>query len=226
MTKLCGIYALTHAATGRKYVGQSIDINYRIRYHSYAYGGQKIAHSIRKHGFHEFSWEILELCAIEDLNAKEAYWIKQFCCISPNGFNLTTGGQQAQRISEETRLRMSQASTGRKQTDFTKQRLKEINCGRSLTQEHREKLSKSHIGHKPTAQTIELRRLKNTGRTHSDEAKLKMRKPRSIPRSAEHCAKISASNTGRKHTAETKAKMSATKAANKLLRQGISATTA
>jgi len=110
MTELCGIYLLTHVETGRKYVGQSKDILERIKYHSYGYGDQKIARSIRKYGFNAFVSDVIELCSVESLNTREQYWITQFNCLSPYGFNLTTGGQQAQKISEETRKRMSIAN--------------------------------------------------------------------------------------------------------------------
>lgn len=225
MTKLCGIYLLTHVETGQKYVGQSRDITNRIKYHSYGYGKHKISHYIKKHGFKSFSWIVIELCSVENLNIREAYWIAHFNCISPNGLNLTTGGQQAQVVSEETRAKMAAASTGRKQTEHTKKVLKACNTGRAFTPEHLENLSRSHIGQKPTAETIELRRIANTGRKHTEESKLKMRKPRSCARSAEHAAKVALANTGRKHSEETKEKMRTTKAANKLLRQSATATT-
>lgn len=223
MTKLCGIYLLTHIESGRKYVGQSIDIETRIRYHSYGYGSFKLSHCIKKYGFESFSWCAVELCSVQNLNERETFWINHFDCISPNGLNLTTGGQQAQSVSEETLLKMSIASTGRKQTERTKQILKSCHTGRKRSQETREKLSKSHLGQKPTKETIEARRIANTGRQHTEQAKLKMRKPKSQSRSPEHAAKIALANTGRKHTEETKAKMRATKAANRLLRQGVSA---
>ena len=219
MTAQCGIYLITHVETGLKYVGQSRDIKNRIKYHRYGYGKQKLAIYIRKFGFDAFTWSVVEICPIEMLNERESYWIEELNCISPSGFNLTAGGQQAQKISEETRERMSIASTGRKMTEYTKQRLKECNTGRKLSEEHRANISKGHIGQKPTQRTIELRRIANTGRFHSEESKQKMRKPKDKPMSAEHIAKIVAMNTGRKHSEETKAKMSATKAKNKLLRQ-------
>jgi hypothetical protein len=92
---LQGIYKITNKVNGHCYVGQSIDIDNRIKSHivtidntnapSYNY---PLYRAIRKHGIKNFEFEVLEIVPQEDdLTARELYWYKklkpEYCQIDP-----------------------------------------------------------------------------------------------------------------------------------------------
>lgn len=113
MSKLCGIYLVTHIETGRHYVGQSINIAQRWAGHcapSAAKRGHLLGCAIRKYGRTAFTFQILEECAPEQLDAREAAWLAEFDCMAPRGFNLAAAGQAAGRTPHAaSREKMSQA---------------------------------------------------------------------------------------------------------------------
>ena len=131
---LSGIYLLTHAETGRKYVGQSRDINKRLQKHAGGHSNHKIGNAIRRHGWAAFNSEILELCPTDLLNEREAFWIEIHGCIAPHGFNLTGGGDN-RIISDETRQRMSVARSGKTNSPESIAKTKAFNTGRKRSPE-------------------------------------------------------------------------------------------
>lgn len=65
--------------------------------------------AIRKYGIDNFHWEVLENCnSIEECCNKEIYYINKYNTISPNGYNLTKGGNGGVQ-SEETKLKISKS---------------------------------------------------------------------------------------------------------------------
>ena len=105
---LAGIYVVTHRTTGKRYVGQSVSIATRWKDHLSGQGNSpKLAAALRKHGPDAFGFEIVELCAREELNDRECFYIWGFDCLSPKGYNLTSGGGQAQCYTTEARAKLS-----------------------------------------------------------------------------------------------------------------------
>jgi|LakMenEpi03Aug12_release.lakeMendotaPanAssembly.Ray.scaffolds.fasta_scaffold00065_149 group I intron endonuclease len=65
--------------------------------------------AIRKYGIDNFDWEVLETCnSIKECCDKEIYYINNHNTISPNGYNLTEGGNGG-IPSEETKLKISKS---------------------------------------------------------------------------------------------------------------------
>jgi group I intron endonuclease len=65
--------------------------------------------AIRKYGIDNFDWEVLENCSsIEQCCNKEIYYINKYNTISPNGYNLTEGGNGGIQ-SKETKLKISKS---------------------------------------------------------------------------------------------------------------------
>lgn len=98
---MIGIYKITNKKNGKIYVGQAIDIYDRWKQHKYkAYNPKEkgynsaIHGAFRKHGFENFTFEILEECKQNELDQKEQYWIKELNCLCPNGYNILPGGQK------------------------------------------------------------------------------------------------------------------------------------
>lgn len=93
-----GIYKVVNLVNKKVYVGQSKNIEKRWAAHkraaylvdapSYEY---PIYRAIRKYGIENFSFEIIELCPVGDLNEKEKFWISHYNSFF-EGYNSTVGG--------------------------------------------------------------------------------------------------------------------------------------
>jgi group I intron endonuclease len=134
-----GIYKITHVETGKAYIGQSVNIFKRWKEHSNFAQAKKrwqtIKHALNKHGLSAFTFEVLEECDKEALNNKEIYWIKHFDTISPNGYNLTSGGDNpppsekgrgaGRKLTDEHKVAVSKAlkEANIKRSDETKQKM-------------------------------------------------------------------------------------------------------
>jgi len=98
-----GIYLIKNNINGHCYVGQARHISRRIYEHlrstflntksDYDYPLHK---AFRKYGLDNFELEVLERCTVDDLNAREQYWVTKFDC-KKNGYNQTAGGYQSIR---------------------------------------------------------------------------------------------------------------------------------
>jgi len=75
-------------------------------------GCRALNRAIRKYGSKNFKLELIEIVPIEKMNERETYWIKELNTLSPNGYNLTTGGGSGTTHSDETRIRISKANKG------------------------------------------------------------------------------------------------------------------
>ena len=95
---MIGIYKITNQINQKIYVGQSNDIKRRFAQHKSPYEQNRFAEkplykAFQKYGISNFTFEVVEECKIEDLNEKEAYWIKKLkTLINENGYNITCGG--------------------------------------------------------------------------------------------------------------------------------------
>lgn len=101
MNDKCGIYIIKNDINNKVYIGQSINIHKRIQEHFWKSECNKdvsynsaLHSAIRKYGKEHFYYEILEECDASLLDEKERIYITQYNSISPNGYNILSGGQQ------------------------------------------------------------------------------------------------------------------------------------
>jgi len=92
------IYKATNNITGKCYIGQTINsLDKRIKGHlkeSKEENNRPFLMSLQKHGLDNFLFEIIDYANnLDELNDKEIYWINELNTVSPNGYNLTCGGQ-------------------------------------------------------------------------------------------------------------------------------------
>lgn len=151
------VYKIINNITNKIYIGLTTrTVEERIREHLKDSKIHKypLYHAINKYGWNNFKVEVIDTAeTIQELNSKEEYWIKQLNCISPNGYNLQTGG------------------LSKRQSKETKAKIRSANIGRILTEEHKEKISLAHRGKKHSKEHVAKIVLANTGKKRSQEFK-------------------------------------------------------
>lgn len=153
------IYKITNVINGKIYVGQTVEsLKKRWNRHTWICtikrNAMAITNSIMKYGKENFIIEEIDKAEnIEELNEKEIYYINLYNSISPNGYNLDTGGKN-RRLSEETKNKISKSNKGRKISEETRKKLSESHKGIKLSKETREKMSMVNKGKKPSENTI------------------------------------------------------------------------
>lgn len=219
MTKICGIYLITHIESGRKYVGQSRDIH--LRWTQHAKGGTNgyLARAVSVHGWGAFSSKILELCEIPNLNEKEVFWILHHSCISPSGFNLSSGGKQRSVFTPDVLQRMSAAHMGKRNTLESIAKTAAANRGTKRTEEQRQRMSESAKKKVLPDSVREACRARVSAILHNPKTIAKAAAARvGLKRNPAAIAATALANTGRKHTAENLAKMRRPKSAEHRLK--------
>ena len=110
-TKMC-IYQIIHWESGNSYVGQTTK-RVGTRWHHHCHptrGNKKLANAINKYGRDAFEFAVIEECKTpNELNEREIHWIKELNTLSPNGYNLDSGGKN-KIPSEETRKKSADAT--------------------------------------------------------------------------------------------------------------------
>ena len=194
-TKIIGIYKITNPKW-KVYIGQSTDIAKRFRYYRnlHCFSQKKLFNSLKKYGYINHVFEIVEECLVDELNEKEIYYINLFQSFNTRkGLNLQGGGSNGIK-SDETKERMSIAKKGRIVSEEAREKLRQANLGKTISPEYRRKLSEA-----------------NKGKTHTEETKRKISESKK--------GKIS-NRKGVKLSDETKLKMSLAKK-NKQFTAGI-----
>jgi len=128
MTKnnIAEIYLLT-SPSNKKYIGQTV--SYLSNGRSYGYferwkehvreskgkrsGSRLLNNAIRKYGHTNFEVTLLEKVDISIINEREIFWIKEMNTMTPSGYNLTTGGSERHRLSEESKKLLSEKTKGK-----------------------------------------------------------------------------------------------------------------
>jgi group I intron endonuclease len=154
------IYKSTNKINGKIYIGQTTkNLEQRIKAHlneSKIDKNRPFLSSINKYGIDNFIFEIIDFANnLEELNDKEIYWINFYNSVSPNGYNITGGGQGTKmiptielgnRISEG--LKKSDKWQKTKNNEKYKKKIEEKFIGwakgKKFTSEHKEKIWKKN----------------------------------------------------------------------------------
>lgn len=168
------IYKLT-SPSNKCYIGQTINLVERKRtlYNpNKYYSGHRLDNAIKKYGIENFQYEIIIQIVEsskeklrEKLDELEKFYIEKYDSYN-NGYNMTLGGSGSNGCfqTEESKRKISEKAKGRKGSML----------GRHLTEEQRNKISnfaKTRTGEKNSFY----------GKTHLEEAKLKIGRANSIP---------------------------------------------
>lgn len=110
------IYKFENKLNGKVYIGQSVDIEVRYHKHKFGYNNKNqpteynsaFYKALRKYGWDNFSFCVLEECSSDKLNEREIYYIKKYNSYTraknSNGYNMTLGGDTGRRYSYEEAL--------------------------------------------------------------------------------------------------------------------------
>ncbi len=222
-SKKAGIYKLTCLNNGKIYIGKSISLKRRLNRHKNSGNDIKerglLKRAILKYGWDSFTVEILKIfenfdkSKLEDrlmiLDVETSYIVQFDSDNREKGYNLCRYSTDRTGIphSEETKKKMSKARMGKKMSEETKEKLRQL----TRSDETKKKISKSKIGLKISEDHKEKLRNSLIGRPVSEETKEKIRlgnigKVRG-PMSEEHKEKIRQSNLGKTLSDETKLKI-------------------
>jgi group I intron endonuclease len=214
------------------YIGQSLDINKRFKRHlrelkNNIHTNDHLQRSWNKYGKNNFKFEIIEQVEENQLNSREVYWIEYYKSHnSEYGYNKTLGGD-SEIPTEETKLKLSQASKGKPKSEQHKKNLwknrnkqvsketrkklseaakKRVQQGEYFSIEVRKRLSEINKGKKLSEET--KRKISETGKANGRkltfEHKQKLIEACSKPHTEETKRKISESHKGKKMTDEQK----------------------
>lgn len=144
----CGIYRLTNITNNKTYIGSAIDIRKRL----YVYYNTKllarynmvIYKAILKHGYANFSLEILEYCDPQNVIAREQYY---FIILQPE-YNILkiAGSVRGHKHTEEAILKIREHRVGCIHSEETKEKMRDAKKGKTLSEEIKYKMSVAKKG--------------------------------------------------------------------------------
>ncbi len=209
------LYRLT-SPSGRSYIGIAKDANLRWRQHAAAAvsGSKGALHSaIRKHGYDNFTKEILVIASYDYVKDLEIKAIRAFKTKVPHGYNMTEGGEGllgykfsdeskskiaaslvGHEVPKEMRVRISLKLKGYKHTDETRAKMSVANSGRGWPEASKKKFSESLKGKLRPHQTPELMKIAQ------EKATAAIRGKKRALVTCPHCGKVGGnSSMGRWH---------------------------
>ena len=128
--KIVGIYKITCKKNGKIYIGQSKDIKRRFNQHRTQTSNKNLKADTELYGIDEFVFEILEECTVEELTAREDYYLDT---LKPE-YNILLEGRPV-FVSDETRARQRKAKLGKKLTPEHCKNISVSNTGKKKSEE-------------------------------------------------------------------------------------------
>lgn len=114
------IYCYYCIPTGKKYIGQTVHEERRKKQHRHDCKrgvDNKFYRAVRKHGWHQFMYGIIEEYEVDFLAEKEIYYIHYYDTYN-NGYNSTIGGEGVGGCSPSEETRKKQSISARNRTDI------------------------------------------------------------------------------------------------------------
>lgn len=176
---MVGIYKIENIKNGYVYIGQSVNIERRLKDHKRELGYNKhhniyLQRAYNKYGESNFNFEIICECEKEKLNELETYYCNLY---RPNVYNIGATNS-AGTMSQEKRDKLSLVHKGKSHPQSENSKIKISNSlkGRKHyhSEETRRKISETLKGKRHKEESKNKLSLARKGKTHSEETKLKM----------------------------------------------------
>ena len=162
---MIGIYKVTNKINKKSYIGQSKNIEQRLKDHKLVCRERNVLlkRALKKYGVENFDYEIIEECKLNELDEREIYWINK---LKPE-YNLDTGGKGSPNhiVTDETKRVLKQKGKEfwnnldeKTKQKIINQNLKGPAIGHKVSKETREKLRQCNLGKKQSKETIEKRK--------------------------------------------------------------------
>jgi len=209
---MIGVYCIENTETGKRYIGQSIDIERRKFHHQWLlkkgnHFNSHLQNSYNKYGKKSFIFYPLLYCEPFELTRHEQFFVDMY---TPEVlYNICTecvDSSLGAIFSEEHKRRIAKANTGKKHSEETKRKISKAKMGKKPSAEARKRMSESQKG----------RVSWNKGGHHSEETKRKLSIANSgvnNPMYGKHLSeeakrKIAKANSSRCVSEETRRRMS------------------
>jgi len=210
---MIGVYRITNTITDRVYIGSSVDINRRIKEHSYKlsmgrHANVHLQSSWNKHGAAAFIFEPLLECSVETRAEREQRFVDAYVLHDLPIYNQQASAESREgfgfKHSEETKYKIGLAHRGKIVLESTRKKISDAAKGRVVSTKTREKLRIAGCGRKKSLATIEKYRLSRTG-VRISELVRNARLGRSMPESVRLA--LRRANVGRVASKETRERM-------------------
>ena len=192
-----GIYQIRNKINGKRYIGQSVDLDKREQGHfnmlkSGTHRNSHLQNSYNKHGKEAFEFKVIlyaepnkltryEQELVDKHKPEELYNICLECVDSALGVRRSEETRRKLSVahtgnhhSEEARRKLSVAHTGKHLSEETKRKMSVAQTGKHLSEEHKRKLSVAHAGKHLSEEHKRKLSVANIGKHHSEETKRKL----------------------------------------------------
>lgn len=112
-----------HVASGKLYIGSSVDLLVRFKEHlNNRHSNIRLQRAFKKYGFNNFNFIVLKYCEGDELIKQEQTYLDQ--ATEKYNICLIAGSTLGFRHSDESKIKIGDASRGRKHSEETKDKFR------------------------------------------------------------------------------------------------------
>lgn len=125
-----GIYSITHLASGRRYIGQSGNVQKRLGQHlvdlrSDRHHCSYLQNAFRRYGEEAFTTSVVEICDRHALTEREQFWMDNFRATGLYNTAPAAGTSLGVKRSAGARAKMAEARRGQAHSPETRAKMRE-----------------------------------------------------------------------------------------------------